>query len=80
MSRFQKLSHVIWHCQHHVVWVPKYRYRVLRGPVAEEVFQCIQVLMHSQKRFRPQIVIRSFHALLYMILEIYAFRDFNGGP
>ena len=43
MSRFKKLSHVIWHCQYHIVWVPKYRYRVLKGPVAEEVFTCIQV-------------------------------------
>ncbi|ABQ26314.1 IS200/IS605 family transposase [Geotalea uraniireducens] len=43
MSRFQKLSHVLWHCQYHIVWVPKYRYRVLRGPVAEEVYKCIQV-------------------------------------
>ncbi len=43
MSRFKKLSHVIWHCQYHIVWVPKYRYRVLKGPVAEEVFCCIQV-------------------------------------
>ncbi len=42
MSRFKKLSHVIWHCQYHIVWVPKYRYRVLKGPVAEEVFASIQ--------------------------------------
>ena len=37
MSRFEKLSHVIWHCQYHIVWVPKYRYRVLRGRIKEEV-------------------------------------------
>src|SRR5512137_1577407 len=43
MSRFKKLSHVIWHCQYHIVWVPKYRYRVLKGAVAEEVNTCIQV-------------------------------------
>ena len=43
MSRFKKLSHVIWHCQYHIVWVPKYRYRVLKGVLAEEVFNCIQV-------------------------------------
>lgn len=43
MSRFQKLSHVVWHCQYHIVWVPKYRYRVLRGPVGEEVYKCIHV-------------------------------------
>ena len=33
MSQFQKLSHVIWRCQYHIVWVPKYRYRVLSGEV-----------------------------------------------
>ena len=41
MSRFQKLSHVIWHCQYHNVWVPKYRYRVLTGTVGQEVKDCI---------------------------------------
>ena len=43
MSRFRKLSHVVWHCQYHVVWSPKYRYRVLTGKVGEEVYTCIQV-------------------------------------
>ncbi|KAA5995834.1 IS200/IS605 family transposase, partial [Pantoea sp. F_7] len=23
MSRFQKASHVLWHCQYHIVWTPK---------------------------------------------------------
>jgi acyl-coenzyme A synthetase/AMP-(fatty) acid ligase len=31
VSRFRKLSHTIWYCQSHVVWVPKYRFRVLHG-------------------------------------------------
>ena len=43
MSRFEKLSHVIWHCQYHLVWVLKYRFRVLNGAVGTEVFNCIQV-------------------------------------
>ena len=43
MSRFKKLSHVIWHCQYHIVWTPKYRYRVLKNAVAQEVYNCIQV-------------------------------------
>ena len=42
MSRFRKLSHTIWHCQYHLVWVPKYRYRILTGLVAEEVERCIR--------------------------------------
>ena len=43
MSRFMKLSHVLWHCQYHIIWVPKFRYRILKGVVAEEIFNCIQV-------------------------------------
>ncbi|MCP4293373.1 MAG: IS200/IS605 family transposase [bacterium] len=41
MSRFEKLSHVLWHCQYHIVWVPKYRYRVLTGKVGDEVKRSI---------------------------------------
>ena len=41
MSRFKKLSHAIWHCQYHIVYVPKYRYRILQGKVAYEVERCI---------------------------------------
>ena len=43
MSRFEKLSHVLWHCQYHFVWVPKYRYRVLNGQVKSEVERCIRL-------------------------------------
>ncbi len=43
MSRFRKLSQTIWHCQYHIVWVPKYRFRVLKGAVAEEVATCIRI-------------------------------------
>jgi len=43
MSRFKRLSHVIWCCKYHLVWVPKYRHRILKGPVSEEVYKTIQV-------------------------------------
>ena len=43
MSRFSKLSHVLWHCQSHIVWVPKYRYRVLKDKVGFEVSKTIRV-------------------------------------
>ena len=42
MSRFNRLAHVIWHCQYHIVWVPKYRYRILHGQVAREVENCVR--------------------------------------
>ena len=43
-SRFRKLSHTIWHCQYHVIWVTKYRFRILRGAVKDEVEEGIQAI------------------------------------
>ena len=42
MSRFRKLSQTIWHCQYHIIWVPKYRYRVLSGKITSEVENCVR--------------------------------------
>ena len=47
MSRFSKLSHVIWHCQYHIVWVPKYRYRILTDKVGYEVSKTIRI--HAER-------------------------------
>ena len=41
MSRFRKLSQTIWHCQYHIIWTPKYRYRILQGNLAQDVESCI---------------------------------------
>ena len=49
MSRFGKLAHVIWHCQYHLVWVPKYRYRILKGEVKAEVERCIRLFCGQKK-------------------------------
>ncbi len=43
MSRFRKLSQTIWHCQYHIVWAPKYRFRVLKGDIADEVATCVRI-------------------------------------
>jgi len=43
MSRFNKLSQSIWHCKYHIVWTPKYRYKILTGPLRDEVYICINI-------------------------------------
>ena len=48
MSRFRKLSQTIWHCQYHIVWVPKYRFKILTGNIAIEVENCIRALSEQQ--------------------------------
>ena len=48
MSRFRKLSHTLWHCQYHIVWVPKYRFRILTDKVAKEVTNCIHTFSEQK--------------------------------
>lgn len=48
MSRFNKLSHTIWHCQYHLVWVPKYRHRILLGEIANEAAECIEAFSEQK--------------------------------
>ena len=35
MGKYRKSSHVIYRCEYHIVWVPKYRFRVMRGAIRE---------------------------------------------
>jgi putative transposase len=35
VSSFRRRSHTLRHCQYHVVWVPKYRFRILTGAVKQ---------------------------------------------
>ena len=44
MAKYRKLSHVVYHCNYHVVWVPKYRFRILEGAVKELLGKDIHTL------------------------------------
>ena len=48
MSRFKRLSHVIYRCTYHIVWTPKYRFRILEGLVKELLIKDIQMLAEWQ--------------------------------
>ena len=43
MSRYEKASHVYWRCQYHIVWTPKYRFRILKNKIGKDVYRCIHV-------------------------------------
>ncbi len=44
MSKYKKQSHVVWKCDYHIVWTPKYRFRVLTGLVKDLVEHDIRML------------------------------------
>ena len=35
MVEYRKNGHSVWDVKYHVIWVTKYRYKVLRGEIAE---------------------------------------------
>lgn len=46
--RFKKLAHSIYECKYHVVFCPKYRYRVFKDEIAEYVQQQIYRLCQQK--------------------------------
>ena len=68
MSRFTKLSHVLWHCQYHLVWVPKYRYRVLSGRVGIEVNKCIRLFCDQLQCEIVELNIQPDHVHLLVLV------------
>lgn len=64
MSNFKKLSHVIYRCTYHIVWTPKYRYRVLEGLVKEQLLKDIPMLLEWRSSEMIEINIQKDHVHL----------------
>ena len=64
MSRFNRLSHVIWYCKYHIVWVPKYRFRILNGDIASEIYKTIYVYCGRMKCDVIELNVQSDHVHL----------------
>ena len=45
----QSLSHTRWKCQYHIVFIPKYRRKVMCGKVKEDVRDIIRTLCRYKK-------------------------------
>ena len=64
MSRFKKLSHSIWHCNYHIVWTPKYRYRILNGKIKEDVEWSIRQFVEQQGGIVEELNVQIDHVHL----------------
>ncbi len=61
MSKYKKLSHVIYKCDYHIVWVPKYRLRILKGEIKELVESDIRKLCDWKKCEVIELNVQSDH-------------------
>ena len=54
MTRFKRLSHSLYECKYHVVFCPKYRYRILKDGVGEYIQQ--QVYRLCQQKDQVEVL------------------------
>ena len=45
MERYESLHHTKWECKYHLVWIPKYRKKVLYGQLKKDLVPVVRELM-----------------------------------
>lgn len=79
MSRFKRLSHAIWYCHYHIVWVPKYRFRILKGAIKAEVEESIRIYSEKLECEIVELNVQDDHVhLLVMIPPKVSISDYIG--
>lgn len=49
MKDFKRLAHTVWECKYHIVWCPKYRFRILKGEIGITTRNIIRELCKWKK-------------------------------
>jgi putative transposase len=78
--QFKRLAHSIYECKYHVVFCPKYRYRILRDEVAEYTKQQVYRLCQQKDKVEVlELSIQPDHVhLVVSIPPKYAVSSFMG--
>lgn len=56
MKEFKRLAHAVWECKYHIVWCPKYRFKILTKAVRKSVREiirqlCVRIPVHPGHPF-----------------------------
>jgi putative transposase len=68
MSKYKKLSHVVYKCEYHIVWVPKYRFRILEGEIKRLLEEDIKSLCEWKKCEIQEMSVQKDH--IHLVLSI----------
>ena len=68
MAKWKKQSHCVYQCKYHVVWCPKYRYRVLSGEVARMVDAALRGLCEWKRIEVLELNVQADH--VHAVLQI----------
>jgi putative transposase len=68
MERYESLHHTKWECKYHVVWIPKWRKRVLYGQLRKELGQILRGLAMQKESEVVEGTLRADH--VHMVVSI----------
>lgn len=68
MSKYKKLSHVIYKCDYHIVWVTKYRLRILTGTIRDLVDSDIRMLCEWKKSEIIELNVQDDH--IHLVVSV----------
>ena len=68
MSKYRKLAHVIYKCDYHIVWVPKYRLRILTGPIKDLVDSDIRMLCEWKNSEVVELNVQADH--IHLVVSV----------
>ena len=76
MSRFKRLSHSIYDCKYHIVFCPKYRYKIFKSEIAEYVVQQIYGLCSAKDKVEVlELNVQADH--VHLIVEVRGFEIYG---
>jgi len=69
MSEYKKLTHTIYECKYHIVFCPKYRFKIFTGDIAEYSRQKLYALARQKDNLEViELNVQSDH--VHMIISI----------
>jgi putative transposase len=68
MAKWKKLADVVYQCSYHIVWCPKYRYRILKGKVKEFVEKRIRTICEWKTVEILELNVREDHVHLVAVI------------
>lgn len=65
---YRSLSHAKWYSHYHIVWVPKYRYKILVGKIKEEIEESIRMISVQLKCEVVELNIQNDHVHIIVMI------------
>ena len=65
MGKYRKLSHTMYKCEYHIVWTPKYRYRILKNELASELQRDLYGLSSMKEVLIEELNVQPDHVHLF---------------